>query len=381
MADKVTTYTSCLKIRQAQNRIINGTFDADLHWAKSDPSWTITGGTAQCDGSQAAAETITQSNAVASGEVCELTYTLTRSAGTITPKIGGTSGTARSVGGTFTETIVSAGADVVFEADSIFVGAVDAVEVHILQGITDLDQDLTIDKVPYKSAAGYSPTEYTTDNQLSVNNADLEGILSTLGVTRADIQNGTYDYAQIIWFLYDYVAGSTIKTIAKGQWGEAHLHQGRFVAEVRSLAQHLQQTIGEVLTPTCRADLGDSRCTIPLSTHTVTGTLTGVTSNRVFADSGRSEADDFFNYGKFHWTSGNNRGASMEVRDFANASGTFTLFDSMSGTVQVGDTYSVHRGCDKLLATCRDTYNNVVNFRGEPEIPGQDELVKFAGQQ
>lgn len=32
--------------------------------------------------------------------------------------------------------------------------------------------------------------------------------------------------------------------------------------------------------------------------------------------------------------------------------------------------------CDKQLSTCRDTFHNVINFRGEPFVPGIDRLLQ-----
>ena len=36
--------------------------------------------------------------------------------------------------------------------------------------------------------------------------------------------------------------------------------------------------------------------------------------------------------------------------------------------LSVGDYYEIYAGCDKTLATCKEKFNNVINFRGEPYI-------------
>ena len=63
----------------------------------------------------------------------------------------------------------------------------------------------------------------------------------------------------------------------------------------------------------------------------------------------------------------------MEVKDFA--SGAFVLQQAMPNPIQVGDAYSVYAGCDKLLASCKTKFNNVINFRGFPHVPGPDRYV------
>ena len=40
-----------------------------------------------------------------------------------------------------------------------------------------------------------------------------------------------------------------------------------------------------------------------------------------------------------------------------------------------GNTVRVTAGCDKSLATCRDVFANVINFQGEPHVPGIDALA------
>jgi uncharacterized phage protein (TIGR02218 family) len=127
--------------------------------------------------------------------------------------------------------------------------------------------------------------------------------------------------------------------------------------------------------PACDADLGDARCGVTLASFTVTGTITGVTSKRAFADSGRAEADGYFDGGLITWTTGNNAGLAMEVKTFLNAGGAIALQLPMPFTVQVGDEYSMSAGCDKAQATCIATFANGVNFQGFPHLPGLHRLV------
>lgn len=46
-------------------------------------------------------------------------------------------------------------------------------------------------------------------------------------------------------------------------------------------------------------------------------------------------------------------------------------------TIQVGDQFYVLPGCNKRLATCRDKYDNVLNFVGEPFLPGRAAIVDY----
>ena len=57
--------------------------------------------------------------------------------------------------------------------------------------------------------------------------------------------------------------------------------------------------------------------------------------------------------------------------------GGLTLHDVQAGDIEVGDTFEIEAGCDKLKATCKDKFANLVNFRGHGVFtPGTTEILK-----
>lgn len=82
----------------------------------------------------------------------------------------------------------------------------------------------------------------------------------------------------------------------------------------------------------------------------------------------------YFDGGLITFTSGACVGLSMEVK--AYVPGQITLHLPLPYAVAAGDGYSLIAGCDKSLATCRDRFANVVNFRGEPYLPGIDKVLQ-----
>lgn len=246
-------------------------------------------------------------------------------------------------------------------------------------GFTDHDRDLVISGLTYKAATGFTPTAVLSREELAVDSLDLEGMLDTTAITEADVLAGKYDYAEICIFMVNYTdLTQGILYLRQGWLGEVRMGGAHFIAEVRGLAQKLQQTIGEVFSPGCRAAFGDARCKVSPATFTFSGTVTSAVSRQVFTDSGRTQVSGYFNQGKLTFTSGANNGLSMEIKAY-NAAKEFTLALPMSGIIAVGNTYSVIAGCDKAFATCMDRYSNAVNFRGEPHLPGIDRMLETAG--
>lgn len=108
-----------------------------------------------------------------------------------------------------------------------------------------------------------------------------------------------------------------------------------------------------------------------------TGTYTfnsadSVNIGNVFID--YDYAIGYFAYGKVKWLTGNNAGFFAEVKAFSP--GVVTLAMQNSQPMQVGDTYQITAGCDKQPGTCgTGRFNNLIHFRGEPFIPGQDTML------
>lgn len=114
--------------------ITNGGFDTDSDWVKGDAAVTISAGEAHWSGAQGDVAPLTQTLAddtLILGEYYEATVTVSnRSAGGITPSVGGTAGTQRTTNDTFTEVIIAgASQDIVFEGDADFDGDIDDVTI------------------------------------------------------------------------------------------------------------------------------------------------------------------------------------------------------------------------------------------------------------
>lgn len=253
----------------------------------------------------------------------------------------------------------------------------------VVLGFTDHDRNIDFGGITYKAATGFTPSAIQNSGSLSVDNLEVEGMLASGSITEADILAGRYDFAEIEIFQVNYadLAQGSLK-LRRGWLGEVSYHKQQFVAEVRGLTQALAQTMGELYSASCRTTLGDSRCKVDMTANTVTGSVTTSLSNQQFIDSARSEASGIFCFGTLTFTGGANTGLSMEVKEYiciAGTGGQVTLALPMPYAIADGDTYSLTKGCDKTIATCFGRFNNVVNFRGEPLVPGLDRMLETAG--
>jgi hypothetical protein len=116
--------------------ISNNTFDSDTVWSKGT-GWSIGSGVATKTAGSAA--NLSQTVTLVAGTTYRLVYTITRTAGSITPQFSGgstVSGTARSAAGTYVENLTAVSGNTTFEfaADATFAGTVDNVYLKRVSG-------------------------------------------------------------------------------------------------------------------------------------------------------------------------------------------------------------------------------------------------------
>jgi uncharacterized phage protein (TIGR02218 family) len=249
-------------------------------------------------------------------------------------------------------------------------------------GFTNHDVDITYndgtDTVDYKALTGYTPSATESGSDLGTDNLQVVAFLDSAAIDEDDLRAGLYDYCDVQIRLVNYsdLTMGDLK-IRKGTLGQVKIQNGEFTAEIRGLTFWLTTVIGDTFGPTCRADLGDATCTIDLTPLRQTGSVLSLTDNQTFIpSSGLSPAQaGYFTDGILTWTSGNNDGFEMEVSEWDGT--TVTLFESMANDIQAGDTFTIEPGCDKTPATCQNKFTNIVNFQGEPYIPGMDAILQY----
>jgi uncharacterized phage protein (TIGR02218 family) len=250
----------------------------------------------------------------------------------------------------------------------------------VVQGFTDHDEDVVLGEVTCRAGTGLSGSEASAQLGLAVQGMELAGALSDDALNEADLAAGRYDAAAVEVHLVDWSEPSLSVLLSKGVLGEVRREGAAFTVELRSLAHRLAEDKGRLYTAACSADLGDARCTVGLTDPEFRGSGAVVTpaGGSHFRASGLDDFDDgWFTAGKLTFASGANAGLAIEVKTHRRDDDgvSFELWQTMPEPIEAGDTFIVTAGCDKRFATCRDRFDNTVNFRGFPHIPGNDFIV------
>jgi uncharacterized phage protein (TIGR02218 family) len=231
----------------------------------------------------------------------------------------------------------------------------------------------------YLAGSGYDLTAYSAASTMAPGAIDLEGFFGAAGITRDIIASGVFDNARAYLFAVNFLSPvEDYEPIMASTLGKTTLHDEKYIIEEMGLVDAFNQAVGDTYMPTCSHTFGVAGCGISLAAHTVTGTITSVTSGALFYDSARAEAADYFTAGSIVFTSGNNAGLrKVEIKAYGSG-GAIALFEPCYYTPQIGDAYSMVRGCRKRKVDCQG-YSNVVNAMAFWDMPTASQYAQVGG--
>ncbi|MFP3554245.1 DUF2163 domain-containing protein [Paraburkholderia sp. SIMBA_049] len=164
-------------------------------------------------------------------------------------------------------------------------------------GFTDLDRDITYNGVTYTSAGSYTHSSLESGSTLSTSNLEMQALFDSSLITQASLESGLWDFAAVSIQLVNYndlsMGGVQLNG---GTLGQVTIKNGTYTAELRGLAQVMQQDAGDVYSPTCRAVFGDSKCTIDLGPLTFSGAVQSVNSGTSWNDSTLTQTGPVSNF-------------------------------------------------------------------------------------
>lgn len=255
----------------------------------------------------------------------------------------------------------------------------------IEQGFTDHDMDLTFEAVQFRADTGLSAKALQQTTGLAVDNTEALGALSDASVSEADIQAGRYDGAEVRAWLVNWADVSQRMLQFRGTFGEIQRSGGAFQVELRGLTEALNQPQGRVYQRPCPAVLGDKDCGFDLSAagYFAEVAVEIVEDGRVFRFSEMAGFDlRWFERGRLSVLSGAAKGLVGMVKNdrLSDAGREIELWEVLRAPIEAGDLVRIEAGCDKRAESCRLKFQNFANFRGFPDIPGEDWLMSYPSQ-
>lgn len=249
-------------------------------------------------------------------------------------------------------------------------------------GFTDHDRDLTFDGITFRPETGLTAQALQQTTGLSIDNTEALGALTAAGLTETDIEAGRFDGAEVRSWLLNWAAPDQRWLQFRGTIGEITRIDGAFKAELRGLTEALNRPLGRVFQRPCTAVLGDAACRVDLDqpgyrAEVVMGDGDGLT-RFVFPSLPGFDAG-FFARGRVDVLGGAAQGLWGTVKEDRTEAGqrVLTLWTPLRARVTAGDALRLTAGCDKRFETCRLRFDNILNFQGFPDIPGEDWMMAY----
>lgn len=256
----------------------------------------------------------------------------------------------------------------------------------VVMGFTNHDATLSFDGVDYEPDSGFTPSAAERTTGLSADTHEVAGALSSERIDPVDIVRGVYDGAEVAVYLVDWNDPSVRLLLSRGLIGGIRQADGRFEAEITGLSDRLSQPFGRAYMANCRARLGDSACGVDLDRPEFRGegTVMSVAGPQLFRVAGLGAfARDWFTGGRLTWLTGGNAGLEGHVKAHpmagagAGTEAVVELWLAPPMVVAPGDRFTILAGCNKTAETCRKKFNNMMNFRGFPYMPGDDAVAGY----
>lgn len=251
----------------------------------------------------------------------------------------------------------------------------------LVLGFTDHDRSLTVAGLEYEPQSGFSQTEARASLGMAVDAVDVEGALSSDMLAEADIAAGLFDGAVVETLLVDWSDPAVFVPIRKAAIGRIVRADGRFVAELESMAASLDRPNGRYLRRNCDARLGDGRCGADVSGAEFNGAgeVLAVAAPSTVVVGGLSAFEaGWFAFGEIAFSTGVLAGRAIAVVEHARTGEDVLLTLPAAGPSPApGDAFAIVAGCDKRFATCKEKFANSVNFRGFPHLPGNDAAYAY----
>ncbi len=249
----------------------------------------------------------------------------------------------------------------------------------VVLGFTDHDCDLAFNGIDYVASDGLTARALERGAGLAVDNTEVAGVLSDQRITETDLDAGRFDGAQVRMWLVNWTDVEDRQMRFRGSIGEITRSGGSFTADLRGLKQALNQPRGRAFQRSCGAILGDQRCGFDLSLPGYSADVTVGSLREGWIDIQGAEGitAGWLSHGYATVLDGaaNGLGAPIRADRMTGSSREVSLWSVPAG-LGSGDRLRVLVGCDKSFGTCRERFGNQINFRGFPDIPGDDWLMR-----
>lgn len=233
---------------------------------------------------------------------------------------------------------------------------------------TSADEDKVVSGITYSSAT-LTRTKFEQNQEMSRN-----PITITMDKNAAFVQQyrgaPPSDVIQLTVFRY-HEGDAEVVTVWMGRVANVKFRER--VAEVRCepvFTSMKRPVLRRRYQTTCPHVLYGAQCGVSSASFEVTTDLLSVSGNTLTASAFGTKPDGYFSGGYVDWEVNGN----LERRFIVNHVGQNLTINLPFGGMPSNATVRAFPGCDHVLATCNDKFNNVDNYGGQPFYPTKNPM-------
>jgi uncharacterized phage protein (TIGR02218 family) len=242
-------------------------------------------------------------------------------------------------------------------------------------GFVTHDRNLWFDGVLHRAAPGLVPSAIRRSAGFEPDSADVQGALSHEAIRSDDLAAGRFDGARVLVGLVDWESLER-HVVYRGVIGTVSEEAGQFTAELQSRKAELQHDMIPRTSPTCRAAFCGPGCGLSAAkfSHEAVLLAHDPAANSVTFAAGVAAAE--LAGGHVRWFDGAYAGLTMSV--IAVDGNSLTLGTPLDHALPPGLRAELREGCDHTLDMCAARFANAAAFQGEPFLPGNDAVARYA---
>lgn len=242
-------------------------------------------------------------------------------------------------------------------------------------GFVTHDSDLWFDGLRHRAAPGMVPAALRRNAGLEADSAEVQGAIAHDALAAEDLAAGRYDGAavrigMVDWLTLDHTA------LYRGTLGAVNAEAGQFSAALVSRKEELREDPVPRTSPSCRAEFCGPGCTLSAARFVAEARVAerDVDTGEIVMAGAADSAS--FAGGLLRWLDGPYAGRSDLV--LAASAERLTLDRPIDVALPPGTRVRLLQGCDRTLDTCAARFGNAINFQGEPFLPGNDQVARYA---
>jgi uncharacterized phage protein (TIGR02218 family) len=241
--------------------------------------------------------------------------------------------------------------------------------------LTSHDEPIVSAGATFDPTPGMVPAAISRSLGLDPGTSEIAGALSSDALDERDLALGRWDASALELTTVDWCdpEAEPISVLA-GELGSVSIDGDGFTADLKGAAAQLENPVCPSTSAECRARFGDKQCRVDLAGRTVAAIVTGSNGGTLSVD---ATLDDRFVLGRLRYISGANCGLTTLVMGVDGTN--LQVRDLPRAAVEPGCRIELREGCDKRFTTCVSRFDNAINFRGEPHLPGNDLLTRYPG--